>query len=121
MNAGSRIKNRMQKLRGTLRRKNAKGSFYYRLTVANGVRKEFALKTTDELEALQRAEELDSIWAAPTMDVAVAQINAMKGYMYHLLYLILRVQCYSPGIDNMSHIACMEMLPVAFFLATDDA
>ena len=80
MNAGSRIKNRMQKLRGTLRRKNAKGSFYYRLTVANGVRKEFALKTTDELEALQRAEELDSIWAAPTMDVAVAQINAMKGF-----------------------------------------
>ena len=70
----------MQKLRGTLRRKNAKGSFYYRLTVANGVRKEFALKTTDELEALQRAEELDSIWAAPTMDVAVAQINAMKGF-----------------------------------------
>ena len=67
----------MQKLRGTLRRKNAKGSFYYRLTVANGVRKEFALKTTDELEALQRAEELDSIWAAQTMDVAVAQINAM--------------------------------------------
>ena len=66
MNAGSKIKNRMQKLRGTLRRKNAKGSFYYRLTVANGVRKEFALKTTDELEALQRAEELDSIWAAPT-------------------------------------------------------
>ena len=48
MNAGSRIKKRMQKLRGTLRRKNAKGSFYYRLTVANGVRKEFALKTTDE-------------------------------------------------------------------------
>ena len=80
MNAGSRIKKRMQKLRGTLRRKNAKGSFYYRLTVANGVRKEFALKTTDELEALQRAEELDSIWAAQTMDVAVAQINAMKGF-----------------------------------------
>lgn len=50
MNAGSRIKNRMQKLHGTLRRKNARGPFYYRLTVANGVRKEFALKTTDELE-----------------------------------------------------------------------
>ena len=70
----------MQKLHGTLRRKNDRGPFYYRLTVANGVRKEFALKTTDELEALQRAEELDSIWAAPTMDVAVAQINAMKGF-----------------------------------------
>lgn len=80
MNAGSRIKNRMQKLHGTLRRKNARGPFYYRLTVANGVRKEFALKTTDELEALQRAEELDSIWAAPTMDVAAAQLNAIKGF-----------------------------------------
>lgn len=80
MNAGSRIKNRMQKLHGTLRRKNARGPFYYRLTVANGVRKEFALKTTDELEALQRAEELDSIWTAPTMDVAAAQLNAIKGF-----------------------------------------
>lgn len=70
----------MQKLRGTLRQKNAKGNFYYRLTVANGLRKEFALKTSDETEALQRAEELDSIWAAPTMDVAVAQINAIKGF-----------------------------------------
>lgn len=80
MNAGSRIKNRMQKLHGTLRRKNNRGPFYYRLTVANGVRKEFALKTTDELEALQRAEELDSIWAAPTMDVAAAQLNAIKGF-----------------------------------------
>ena len=70
----------MQKLHGTLRRKNTRGPFYYRLTVANGVRKEFALKTTDELEALQRAEELDSIWTAQTMDVAVAQINAMKGF-----------------------------------------
>lgn len=70
----------MQKLHGTLRRKNARGPFYYRLTVANGVRKEFALKTADELEALQRAEELDSIWTAPTMDIAAAQLNAIKGF-----------------------------------------
>ena len=70
----------MKKLQGKLRQKNSKGNYYYRLTVANGIRKEFALKTTDETEAIQRAEELDSIYAAPNMDVAVAQINAIKGF-----------------------------------------
>lgn len=57
----------------------------------------------------------------PVVDFAKRMSFVKITYMYHLLYLILRVQCYSPGIDNMSHIACMEMLPVAFFLATDDA
>ena len=70
----------MKKLQGKLRQKNSKGNYYYRLTVANGIRKEFALKTADETEAIQRAEELDSIYAAPNMDVAVAQINAIKGF-----------------------------------------
>ena len=70
----------MKKLQGKLRQKSSKGNYYYRLTIANGVRKEFALKTADETEAIQRAEELDSIYAAPNMDVAVAQINAIKGF-----------------------------------------
>ena len=70
----------MKKLQGKLRQKNSKGNYYYRLTVANGIRKEFALKTADETEAIQRAEKLDSIYAAPNMDVAVAQINAIKGF-----------------------------------------
>ena len=70
----------MKKLQGKLRQKNSQGNYYYRLTVANGIRKEFALKTADETEAIQRAEELDSIYAAPNMDVAVAQINAIKGF-----------------------------------------
>ena len=70
----------MQKLHGKLRQKTAKGNFYYRLTIANGIRKEFALHTTDEAEAVQKAEELDAIWSAPTMDVAVAQMNAIKGF-----------------------------------------
>ncbi len=51
----------MQKLHGKLRQKTAKGNFYYRLTIANGIRKEFALHTTDEAEAVQKAEELDAI------------------------------------------------------------
>ena len=38
------------------------------------------MKTADETEAIQRAEKLDSIYAAPNMDVAVAQINAIKGF-----------------------------------------
>jgi len=47
-----RISKRMKELRGKLRKK-AKGGNYYRLTITNGVRKEFALKTTDEAEAIQ--------------------------------------------------------------------
>ena len=70
----------MKKLQGKLRQKAKGGNYYYRLTIANGIRKEFALKTADETEAIQRAEELDSIYAAPNMDVAVAQINAIKGF-----------------------------------------
>ena len=70
----------MKKLQGKLRQKNSKGNYYYRLTIASGIRKEFALKTADETEAIQRAEELDSIYVAPNMEVAVAQINAIKGF-----------------------------------------
>lgn len=80
MKTVNRNKSRMKKLQGKLRQKNSQGNYYYRLTVANGIRKEFALKTADETEAIQRAEELDSIYAAPNMDVAVAQINAIKGF-----------------------------------------
>ena len=74
------IKTRMKKLSGKLRKKNSKGNYYYRLTIANGIRKEFALKTSDETQAIQRAEELDAVWAAPTQEVAFAQINAIKGF-----------------------------------------
>ena len=80
MKTVNRNKSRMKKLQGKLRQKSSKGNYYYRLTIANGVRKEFALKTADETEAIQRAEELDSIYAAPNMDVAVAQINTIKGF-----------------------------------------
>ena len=80
MKAAGRNKSRMKKLQGKLRQKAKVGNYYYRLTIANGIRKEFALKTADETEAIQRAEELDSIYAAPNMEVAVAQINAIKGF-----------------------------------------
>lgn len=43
----------MQKLHGKLRQKTAKDNFYYRLTIANRIRKAFALHTTDEPEAVQ--------------------------------------------------------------------
>ena len=80
MKTVNRNKSRMKKLQGKLRQKAKGGNYYYRLTVANGIRKEFALKTADETEAIQRAEELDSIYVAPNMEVAVAQINAIKGF-----------------------------------------
>ncbi len=70
----------MEQLRGTLRQKTKHGPYYYRLTVANGIRKEFALKTCDYEEALQKATELDAVWEAPTKEVAFAQINAIKGF-----------------------------------------
>ncbi len=80
MKANNRLKSRMKKLRGTIRSKGKNGNLYYRLTIASGLRKEFPLKTKDEAEAVKKAEELDSIWAAPTLEVAAAQINTIKGF-----------------------------------------
>ena len=74
-----RISKRMKELRGKLRQKQKGGAYYYRLTVG-GLRKEFALKTSDEDEAIQRATDLDAIYEAPTQEVALAQINAIKGF-----------------------------------------
>ena len=80
MKTTSRNKKRMKKLQGNLRQKTKGGNYYYRLTIANGVRKEFALKTSDETEAIQRAEELDAIHTAPNLEVAAAQLSAIKGF-----------------------------------------
>lgn len=70
----------MSELRGKLRQKIPKGPYYYRLMVANGVRREFSLKTSDFEEAYKKAAELDTIWEAPTHEVAIAQINAIRGF-----------------------------------------
>ncbi len=70
----------MEQLRGKLRQKTKNGPYYYRLMVANGLRKEFALKTCDYDEACQKATELDAVLEAPTKEVAFAQINAIKGF-----------------------------------------
>ena len=60
-----RISKRMKELRGKLRQKNKGGNYYYRLTIANGLRKEFALKTSNEDEAVQKAADLDAVYEAP--------------------------------------------------------
>ena len=52
---------KMSKLRGRLRQKGKNGPYYYRLTVANGLRKEFALKTADYEEACQKAGLFDDL------------------------------------------------------------
>ena len=70
----------MKELRGRLRQKEKHGNFYYRLTLPGGLRKEFALKTTDEKEAIQKAANLDAVYEAPNQVVAFAQINAIKGF-----------------------------------------
>ena len=69
---------RMADTRGNIRQKGK--FYYYRLTVANGIRKEFALHTSDYDEAFKKALELDNIWDAPNKDVAMAQMSAIKGF-----------------------------------------
>ena len=80
MKINKTIAKRMSKLHGTIRRKEKGGNFYYRLTITSGIRKEFSLKTRDEAEAVQKAEEIDAIYMASTLDVALAQISAIKGF-----------------------------------------
>lgn len=70
----------MSTLQGKLRQKSKDGLYYYRLTIARGERREFALGTNDPDKACQKAEELDSIWLAPTSEVALAQMNAIRGF-----------------------------------------
>ena len=48
--------------------------------VANGIRREFALKTCDFEEACRKAADMDAVWEAPNKEVAIAQITAMKGF-----------------------------------------
>jgi len=67
-------------LHGRLRQKRKDGYYHYRLTITNGTRKEFTLRTTDYDEAVQKASDLDSIWVAPTQEVALAQMNAIRGF-----------------------------------------
>ena len=63
------------KLQGKLRQKT-KGTYYhYRLTIADGTRKEFTLKTRDYEEAVQKASELDSIWLALEFGALVVYKN----------------------------------------------
>ncbi len=76
----SKGKRKVSDLKGNLRQKTKDGSYYYRLTIANGRRKEFALKTADLKEASKKAAEIDSVWLSPTADVALAQISAIKGF-----------------------------------------
>ena len=82
-------KKRMSRLRGKLRQKVTNGPYYYRLMVANGVRKEFSLKTSDFDEACRKAADLDAVWEAPTKEVAIAQISAMRGFSKQAMNLPL--------------------------------
>ena len=79
----------MSQLRGKLRQKDRNGPFYYRLMVSSGQRKEFSLKTCDYEEACRKAAELDAVLEAPTQDVAIAQITAIKGFSKQAMNLPL--------------------------------
>ena len=73
-------KNRDDKLQGSLRQRAKNRYYHYRLTITNGTRKEFTIQTYDYDEAVRMASELDSIWLAPTKEVALAQMNAIRGF-----------------------------------------
>ena len=68
-----RGKKRMSQLQGKLRQKVKNGACYYRLMVASGVRKEFALKTNDCEEACRKAADLD------TASIQIASANMIAG------------------------------------------
>ena len=68
MKTVNRNKSRMKKLQGKLRQKAKGGNYYYRLTIANGIRKEFALKTIDETEAIQRAVQILEVFPNFSME-----------------------------------------------------
>ena len=68
------------KLQGNLRQRVKGGNYHYRLMITAGTRKEFTLGTSNYDEAVLKAMELDSIWLAPTKEVAVAQMNAFRGF-----------------------------------------
>lgn len=73
-----------ENLNGKLRQNFKGGPYYCRLMVANGVRKEFALKTSDHNEACIKAADLDSIWDAPTKEAALEQIKAIRAFLKQL-------------------------------------
>ena len=68
------------KLQGKLRQRTRNGNYSYRLTSSTGARKEFTLQTRNYDEAVLKASELDSIWLAPTREVALAQMSAIRGF-----------------------------------------
>ncbi len=69
---------REEKLKGRFRIRN--GNYEYRLTVAKGFRKSFALGTSDKEEAITQAEALDAQFEAPSKQVAMERMNAIKGF-----------------------------------------
>lgn len=73
-----RKKNRLQ---GKLRQRTRNGFYSYRLSVSNGARKEFSLKTWNYEEAVREASEPDSIWLAPMPEAALAQMSMMRGLL----------------------------------------
>ena len=80
---------KMSQLYGKLRQKSKDGPYYYRITVANGQRREFALKTSDFNTACNKAADLDKVYFSPTPEVAIAQISAIRGFSKQAINLPL--------------------------------
>ena len=66
-------------LHGRLRQRTKGGNYHYRLAIANGTRRDFSLHALNYDEAIQRASELDSIWGAPTQEIALVPMSTRQG------------------------------------------
>jgi len=81
---------RMKTHQGSIRQKTPGGPYYYRVTIRKGLpRKEFPLKTNDPDKAKKLAADLAAVLEAQTQEVALAQINAIKGFSKQAMNLPL--------------------------------
>ena len=100
------------KLQGKLRQKTKGAYYHYRLTIADGTRKEFTLKTRDYKEALKKASELDSIWLAPTKEVALAQVpmSIFFTLSHCFVAIISHFPCQKPSKNHKKEAILIEKL-----------
>lgn len=61
-------------------------------------RKEFTLQTRNCEEVVRKASELDSIWLAPTSEVALTQMNAIRRFSKMRHVFVTAFSGASPGV-----------------------
>ncbi len=91
----SKGKRKVSNLKGNLRQKTKDGSYYYRLTIANGRRKEFALKTAD----LEKARKIDKSRKMVTQN----QVNCIHKFAEEGKFTIRQI-CEKYGVSDITRL-----------------